>query len=73
MLVNYNDIYIDDEDELQGLENLLGMLEYKYVKTSAKWMWLPEEWAEYVTVKVQLKKQLRNVKARLGYNETVTD
>lgn len=73
MQVNYKDIYLDEEDEAQGLENLLDMLEYKYVSTSAKWMWLPEEWTSYVTTKVQLKKQLRKVKASMGYNDNISD
>lgn len=73
MQVNYKDIYLDEEDEIQGLENLLDMLEYKYVGTSAKWMWLPEEWTSYVTTKVQLKKQLRKVKASMGYNDSISD
>lgn len=65
MQVNVNDIYIDDEDEQQAIETYLDILEYVYRVTSARWMWVDEEWARYVIEKVRLKKQLRKIKERI--------
>lgn len=73
MQVNVNDIYIDDEDEQQAIETYLDILEYVYRVTSARWMWVDEEWARYVIEKVRLKKQLRKIKERIEYNSTVID
>jgi hypothetical protein len=73
MQVNLTDIYIDDEDEYRAIEITLDALEYVYDVTSARWMWLDEEWTRYVIAKVQLKKQLRKLKANVEYNYTVTD
>jgi len=73
MQVNLTDIYIDDEDEYRSIEVTLDALEYVYNVTSASWMWVDEEWSRYVVEKVRLKKQLRNLKARIEYNNAVTD
>lgn len=73
MQVNLTDIYIDDEDEYRSIEVTLDALEYVYNVTSASWMWVDEEWSSYVVEKVRLKKQLRNLKARIEYNNAVTD
>lgn len=73
MRVNLTNIYIDDEDEYQAIEVQLDMLEYVYSRTSARWMWLDEEWARYVIEKVRLKKQLRKLKANIEYTYTVID
>jgi len=68
MLVNHTDIFIDDEDEYQAIETYLNNLEYIYTITSARWMWIDEEWTRYIIEKVRLKKQLRKIKERIEYN-----
>lgn len=68
MQVNLVDIYLDDEDELRSIEAMIATLDKIYLDMSAKWMWLDSEWAEYVVKKVQLKKRLRKIKEKIGYN-----
>lgn len=73
MQVNVNDIYIDSEDEYRGIESLVASLDYVYRDTSAKWMWVQEEWTRYVRQKVTYKNRLRELKEKFSYTDGVTE
>lgn len=73
MQVNVNDIYIDSEDEYRGIESLVASLDYVYRDTSAKWMWIQEEWTSYVRQKITYKNRLRELKEKFSYTDRVTE
>ena len=66
MQVSKSDIYVDIEDELLAVEIALANWEERW--EGAKWMFLPREWAIYVQGKVALKRRLRKLKEKLGYD-----
>jgi len=73
MKVSSKDIFLDDEDRLLAVSLEIENLDKVYSDTSARWMWVNEEWGNYVRKKVQLKKELRKLKERLGYNTETAD
>ena len=72
-IISYSGYYSVTVTATEAGKQLVRLLEYKYIITSARWMWLPEEWTSYVTTKVQLKKQLRKVKVSMEYNDSISD
>lgn len=73
MKVDSRYIYIDNEDEMIAVSVAIQLLDKKFKETSARWMWLPSEWGEYVVKRSGLQKRLRKLKAELEYNNTVAD
>lgn len=73
MKVDSRNTYIDTEDEMIAVSVAIRLLDKKFKETSARWMWLPSEWGEYVVKRSGLQKRLRKLKAELGYNDTVAD
>lgn len=73
MKVNSRDTYIDAEDEMIAISIAIQVLDRQFKETSARWMWLPSEWGEYVVKRSGLQKRLRKLKAELGYNDIVAD
>jgi hypothetical protein len=71
--VDSRNTYIDTEDEMIAVSVAIRLLDKKFKETSARWMWLPSEWGEYVVKRSGLQKRLRKLKAELGYNDTVAD
>lgn len=65
MKVNSKDLYVDIEDELIAVSIAIQLLDKKFRDTSAKWMWLPSEWSEYVVTKIGLQKRLRKLQAMM--------
>ena len=61
MKVNNKEIYLDSEDEAIAVSIAIQILDKKFKDTSARWMWLPSVWGDYVVQKTALQKRLRKL------------